>query len=201
MTDNKKQLLEQLGQIVVLFQMIEKSIERMIFSCMTTPISQIDILMCEISFKVKVHSLVALIKNLHKPEEEAYEIGNIYSEIDNIAKKCHECESRRNQLIHSTWFMEFKSAPELVLRMKESTKLKKGYNQSVESMELANLQKDITYFKETETAIRSLNQKLAIQYKRVHGLDGMGNCFDHAMMVKTIYDSVIKKSKSKQLAK
>ena len=100
--------------------------------------------------------------------------------------------------MHSTWFMEFKSAPELVLRMKESTKSKKGYSSSVESMELSNRQKDITFFKDTETSIRSLNRKLAIQFNRVHGLDGMGNCFNHKMMVKTIYDLVIEKSKSKQ---
>ncbi|MHC3994691.1 hypothetical protein ACXWTF_07660 [Thiomicrolovo sp. ZZH C-3] len=193
-TQTKIYLFEILGKLVVSFQGLERSVEGLIFGSMTSSYSQMRILMSEMSFKSKVHVMSSLIKDLHDSQEVLFSEENIYEKLDEIVKRCHQCESRRNQLIHSFWVPEFKSSPDSVMRIKESSKSTKGYKYSVESVEHGSLNEDIHLIEKTRDDLDDFCQKLSIQFNRVHGLTGMAHCCDHAMLVETIYQSVIDKA-------
>ena len=182
---------EMLGTLVVSFQGLEQAIEHMIFACMTSPYLQVRILLSEMSFKAKVSVMNALIKDLHGPEEEIFNVGNIHDALARIVKGCREIEERRNQLMHSSWVPGFKSAPDFVLRLKETAKSKKGYGYSVESFDHSTLESDLAKIEETRLELNDMCNKLSIQFKRVHGIAGMENCFNHSLLVEAIHKSVI----------
>lgn len=197
MTDSqtKEYLYEALGKIIVEFQGLERALEHLIFATMTSTHSQVRILMSEMSFKVKVHVMCSLIKDLHTEEETLFDGSNIVQRAETIVKSCHEYEGRRNQLVHSFWVPEFKSAPDLVMRIKESSKSKKGYNYKVESIELGSLDSDIESIKQVRYEINDFCQKLSIQYNRHHGIHGMESCIENEIVVNAIHEAVLAKAK------
>ena len=197
MTDNKNKeyLFEALGKMLVAFQAVESAIERMIFSCMTSSYSHVGILMSELSFKGKVNVMGSLIKDLHTEDQELKDIGNIYAKLGGIIKNCHQCESRRNQLIHSSWVPGFKSAPELMMRIKKSAKSKKGYAYSVECIDSGELDSDINFANNLSEEIHEFCFKLCTMFDRVHGIAGMEEFADHSLLCATIHRSAISKNK------
>lgn len=191
----KHYLYDALGRMVVEFQGLERSLESLIFCTMTSSYSQMRIIFSEMSFKSKVHIASSLLKDLHRPDDKLYDDSLVLERIDKIVKDCNTSEGKRNQLVHSFWIPEFKSSPDLVLRMKESSKSKKGYNESVESIDIGGLEKDIKSIEAVNADIRDLCQKLAIQYKRHHGMAGMAGLIEHGEITEFVHEKVLTKAK------
>jgi len=100
---------------------------------------------------------------------------------------------RRNQLIHSKWARNFKSAPDLMLRIKDSATSKKGYTYSVEDMNTNQLEEDIEFINKTAERVHKLRNDLSLKFRRTHGLDGLSNIFTHKSLTDFINDSFLKK--------
>nr|WP_100548121.1 MULTISPECIES: hypothetical protein [unclassified Pseudomonas] len=192
----KEYLYKALGKMIVEFQGLERSIEHLIFATMTSTHSQVRILMSEMSFKVKVNVMSSLIKDLHSEEETLFDGSNIFHRAEAIVKTCHECEGRRNQLAHSFWIPEFKSAPDLVMRLKESSKSKKGYTYNVESIDFGSLDSDIESIEKARDEINDFCQKLSIQYNRHHGIHGMEGCLENKLIINAIHEAVLAKARN-----
>lgn len=73
------------------------------------------------------------------------------------------------------------STPDLVMRLKESSKSKKGYSYSVEAIDHGDLDGDIKLMNDTGEYIDDFRMKLSNQYNRVHGITGMESCVGHGI--------------------
>lgn len=189
----KDHVYKSLGEMVVAFQYLEKTIERLIFSCMTSSFTQISIIVSEMSFRSKLNTMSSLIKSLHHNNENVINIGNIHKTLDDLRQRCQKCESRRNQLIHSFYVPEFKSAPDLMIRMKDSVKSKNGYKHSFESFDSNSLDADVMFINKTTEDLNSFCVYLCNQFERFHGFPGMEHFADYEMLRKAISQTAIGK--------
>lgn len=192
-------LYDALGRMIVEFQALERAIESIIFCTMTSAYEQMRIIFSEMSFKSKVHVFSSLVKNLHSENDRLYDDTYLLDRVDHIVKSCNTSESRRNQLIHSFWVPEFKSAPNLVMRIKESSKSRSGYKYSVESIKTDSLEEDIKFIRSTRENVDDFCMKLSIQYNYHHGMIGMGSLIDHAEIIEFINKKVLARAEDSNL--
>lgn len=191
----KEHVYKAIGEMVVAFQALEKTIERVIFSSMTSSHTQVSIFLSEMSFKAKINVMSSLLHSLHNDKEEVFSVGNIYQTLDDLKKRCIQCESRRNQLIHSFYVPGFKSSPNLVMRIKDSAKSKTGYKCSVEIIDSNSLDETIRFINSTEEDLNQFCHHLCNQFKRFHGILGLENCADYETLLKTISQSALQNGK------
>lgn len=182
-----------MGKLVVAFQSLDKAIDQLMFCSMTLDYNQFSVLAAELAFKTKVNVSCALLKQLHHENEEITDHGNIYALTDEIRKDCFKCEERRNQIVHSSWIPKFKSAPDLVLRTKSSSKSKKGYKHTVETIKPGSLDPDIELIESTGEKVRDVCQTLASQFNRIHGMVGLAGEISHEALIEMIYSNFMSK--------
>lgn len=196
MSDMQSHLYESIGRLIVSFQGLEQSVEQVIFGSMTSTHTQVRIMMSEMSFKTKVHTMASLIRDLHPKDESLYSGKTVYECLDNIIKGCHQSEGKRNQIVHSNWFTGFKDSPDLHLRTKESAKSKKGYVYSVEHIEYGFLDEEIAFIDNLFGEIHDFAQKLSIQFDRPHGILGLSGLVSHGDLTKAINDKLMAKNQN-----
>ncbi|MBS8268594.1 hypothetical protein DYI26_07610 [Halomonas litopenaei] len=153
--------------------------------------------MNELSFKSKTHIMKSMVKDLHSQGEKLNNGLSIHDAIDEIFRECNRSEQIRNQKIHSFWIPEFKSAPNLVMRMKESSKKGKGSRLSVESVEVGSLDEEINVIENCQKKLSEFTMKMSCDYQRLHGIHGLSDIISHDEVSKFLQQNFMNKDFSK----
>lgn len=93
-----KDILEQLGEMLVLFQQVEKSLRWFACTLLDSNDTKLDhVVLSQLSFGRLVSVVRALAAERFTPQHKSRD------RIEEMLKKCAKVEQRRNQFTHSDW--------------------------------------------------------------------------------------------------
>jgi len=92
-----------IGRVVLNFSKLEASIETGILKCLRVSPEVGQILTAELSFKVKLHILSALVRHLSGSTRFSANTEDPLDCWDKILVQCFRAEEMRNQVLHSRW--------------------------------------------------------------------------------------------------
>ena len=126
------------GLIVIAFQRLEDTMSIGIIEMLDIDIIKGKILISEMSFTQKVHMFSSLFHELKGTRE--FNIGNFEMDefFKEMIKAIMQCQVFRNQIIHSSLLVNFKTDFKIVLQ-KINSKMKKGLDEKVEDIDIPYL--------------------------------------------------------------
>lgn len=92
-----------LGQVIIAFSWLEREVIRAVASLLDIKIDVAEILLSEMSFSSRIHTLGALVKRFEDSDKLNPWLGSAIDSWAEIEKQCFKANEKRNEIIHSTW--------------------------------------------------------------------------------------------------
>jgi hypothetical protein len=147
-------ILCELGKIVVFQVILESTISNEITKLLNLTNEKGQIVTSELSFK----QLIALLSSLII--EKIGDKNPLYLEFKEIKKQLYEFENFRNTVAHSIWAHDKSFSDDKAIRMKVTSKEKKGLNLQNEEIELTNIIKKLEAAGDTQVKLALLMSKI-----------------------------------------
>lgn len=174
---NRLRLYESLGQIIVSFDVLEKTIEAIIFCSTSTSVMQARVLCGNMTFSTKINTMGSTLCELHMDAE----LGDVLITLNELIERSNYCERQRNNLVRAYWVPELASELDAIYRLRSDGNEEKAFG--LEKVPLSVLDNFVVFLNSTASCLHAFYQHLLVRFGQLRDYQSFNEYFNTPLKV------------------